>query len=186
MTTLFGVAATGVSLADALAAGQMDGGCALLTTPSAYHVATVAGRECHTQAGPVDLSVVYEARAFTPDVELRWVEAGHAVLLAEDESLLPGFFGERVEPVPAIDAIEGRYLLWGEVEAVEAGWVTLASARIGTIAVPAAAVVPAVAPGSRVRLAAREYVVTEHEHGNAYVAEERLLGFEPYEVDGSA
>ncbi|MEW9534164.1 CRISPR-associated protein Csx19 [Microbispora sp. NPDC049125] len=182
MTTLYGVAGSGVTLSEALEAGRMDGGCALLTAPSAYHVTRVMGRDCVTSAGHVDLSTVYEARAFTPDVEMRWVEAGYVVFLAEDAGLLPASMGDRVEPLDAIDVIEARYLVWGRVKAADQGWATLASARIGTLAVPALTTTP----GGRVRLVAREYVVHDHEHGNAYVAEERLLGFEPYEVEGAA
>lgn len=33
---------------------------------------------------------------------------------------------------------------------------------------------------ARARLAARQYIAVEPEHGNAYVAEERLLRIEPY------
>ncbi|GGO71152.1 hypothetical protein GCM10012289_36210 [Nonomuraea cavernae] len=160
----------------------MDGGCALLTTPSAYRVARVEGRACVTSSGPADLSVVYEARAFTADVELRWVESGYAVLLTEDASLLPESFGEAVDPLPAIGTMDAGYLVWGSVTASDAGWTSLASARVGTLTVPMASEPRA----DRVRLVAREYVVADPGHGNAYVAEERLISFEPYAAEGAA
>lgn len=188
MITLYGAAAIDVTLQEALEAAGIAGGCALLTAPSAYHVARVEGRGCATSAGPVDLSTVYEARIFTPDVELRWVEAGYAVLLSEDQSLLPAFFGEPVEALAAVKTLDAHYLVWGEttapvpVTASAPSWATLRSARIGALAVPM--VTPF--PESRVRLAAREYVVADKIHGNAYVAEERLIGFEPYASEGIA
>ncbi|WP_440106038.1 type III-D CRISPR-associated protein Csx19 [Streptosporangium sp. H16] len=187
MTALYGAATTGVTLADALEATGVAGGCALLTAPSAYHVARVEGRGCVTSAGPVDLSTVYEARVFTSRMELRWVEAGYAVALTEDESLLPASFGDPLDALPVETTLEARYLVWGKVVApaqatvspVAAsvpGWVTLRSARIGAVTVP----MTTPAPQDRVRLTAREYVVADRIHGNAYVAEERLIGFEPY------
>ncbi|WP_329423565.1 CRISPR-associated protein Csx19 [Streptosporangium sp. NBC_01495] len=186
MTVLYGAATTGVTLADALEAADVAGGCALLTAPSAYHVARAEGRGCVTSAGPVDLSTVYEARVFTSEVELRWVEAGYAVVLTEDESLLPASFGDPLDALPAETTMEARYLVWGKVIAPTLepapGWVTLRSARIGAVTVP----MTTPAPQDRVRLTAREYVVADRVHGNAYVAEERLIGFEPYATETCA
>ncbi|MFI6802169.1 type III-D CRISPR-associated protein Csx19 [Streptosporangium canum] len=179
MTTLYGAAAAGVTLARAIEAAGVAGGCALLTAPSAYHVARVEGGRCVTEAGPVDLSTVYEARVFTAQVELRWVEAGYAVLLTEDRSLLPPSFDGPVEPLSAEAVLDVRYLLWGEVKAFTSGWVALGSARIGTLTVPVATPFPQ----DRIRLVAREYVVADRVHGNAHVAEERLVGFAPYAVE---
>ncbi|MGJ6965167.1 type III-D CRISPR-associated protein Csx19 [Streptosporangium sp. G11] len=185
MTFLYGAATTGVTLADALEATGVAGGCALLTAPSAYHVGRVEGRGCVTSAGLVDLSTIYEARVFTSEVELRWVEAGYAVVLTEDESLLPASFGDSLDALPVETTLEARYLVWGKVTAPPPtspaaasvpGWVTLRSARIGAVTVP----MTTPATQDRVRLTAREYVVTDRVHGNAYVAEERLTGFEPY------
>lgn len=176
VTTLYGAAATGVSLRAALEAAPVEGGCALLTAPSAYHVARVEGSDCRTLSGPVDLSTVYEARIFTEDAELRWVEAGYAVLLTEDARLLPERFADPVEPLRSVDTGCARYLVWGEAGAPAPGWARFASSRVGALSVPMAA--PPAA--GRVRLVAREYMVADEAHGNAYVAEERLLGFEPY------
>ncbi|WP_182874307.1 CRISPR-associated protein Csx19 [Microbispora sp. H10670] len=186
---LHAVTGSGVTLAEALEATGLDGACALLTTPSAYQVARVTGHTCVTRNGPVDLAAVYEARVFSPDVELRWMESASAsaVVLAEDEYLLPGSFDDRLDPLPAARTIEVRYLVWGAVQDAANGWATLSSARVGVLDVPT---LTAFRHG-RVRLAAREYVAVDPEHGNAYVAEERLLGFEPYqaserEVEGAA
>ncbi|MEV6981854.1 CRISPR-associated protein Csx19 [Sphaerisporangium sp. NPDC051017] len=182
MTALYGAAATGITLPEALEAARLDGGCALLTAPSAYRLARAAGRGCVTPTGPADLSAVYEARVFTAHVELRWVEAGYAVLLTEDASLLPGAFGEPLDALDVVTTIETRYLVWGTATTSTPGWAMLASARVGALAVPMAA-----APETgRIRLAVREYVVADKAHGNAYVAEERLIGFEPYPLEGAA
>ncbi|WP_055483398.1 type III-D CRISPR-associated protein Csx19 [Sphaerimonospora mesophila] len=180
------VAASGMTLGEAMDAGGLSGGCALLTAPSAYHVARVTEGGCVTRTGPVDLSTVYEARAFTPKAELRWVEAGYAVLLAEDENLLAGSSWERLEPIRAVDTMDTRYLVWGTLKDADVGWATLASARIGTLAVPLPTAVPlSVVSRGRIRLVTREYVVVDREHGNAHVAEERLLGFELYDLEGA-
>ncbi|WP_066946570.1 type III-D CRISPR-associated protein Csx19 [Microtetraspora fusca] len=182
MTTLYGAAATGVTLPEALEAARLDGGCALLTTPSAYRIARVEAGGCVGVSGRMDMSAAYEARVFTSTAELRWVESGYAVLLTEDERLLPKSFGERVEPLAAVATLDSRYLVWGAVTSAEAGWTSLTSSRVGSLAVPLAHA----GEEDRVRLAAREYVVADREHGNAYVAEERLIGFEPYAVEGAA
>lgn len=175
MTKLYSAAAD-MPLRTALS--FVPGGCALLTSPAAYRVARVADGDCVTPAGPVDLSAVYEARAFTEELELRWLD-GRAVLLTENEDLLPGSF-ETIDPLPFVDVIETGYLVWGSATASAGppapGSTTLASRRVGTIDIPVT--VPPEQSG--VQLVAREYVAVEMRHGNAYVAEERLLCFKPY------
>ncbi|WP_158558258.1 type III-D CRISPR-associated protein Csx19 [Spongiactinospora gelatinilytica] len=181
-TSLHAAAVHGITLSSAIAAAGLAGGCALLTAPSAYHVTRVTTRGCTTPDGPVDLSTVYEARIFTEDLELRWMEPGHAVVLTEDAGRLPGSFGEPIEPLCCRSVIDARYLVWGVVHRPGLEWAELRSSRVGVRTIPRSGV----RPQERVRLAAREYVVTEPQHGNAYVAEERLIGFEPYSPEGSA
>ncbi len=142
-------------------------------------------RLCHQDrpGGPVD---GLRGPSVHPKVELRWVEAGYAVLLAEDENLLAGSSWERLEPIRAVDTMDTRYLVWGTLKDADVGWATLASARIGTLAVPLPTAVPlSVVSRGRIRLVTREYVVVDREHGNAHVAEERLLGFELYDLEGA-
>ncbi len=181
MITLRGATAAGVTLPEALNAARLpDGAVALLTTPSAYRVARVEGGVCVTPSGPADLSPAYEARVFTPDVELRWTETG-AVLLAEDPALLPSAFGRPIDPLDAITTLSASYLLWGTVSSPTTGtWATLTSARVGPLTVPLPRDTPSPEPATRISLATREYVAADPEHGNAYVAEERLIRFEPY------
>ncbi len=155
----------------------VTGGCALLTSPAAYRVSRVVDGECVTPAGPVDLSAVYEARAFTKDLELRWLD-GRAVLLTENEDLLPDTF-EQIEPLPFEEVIETRYLVWGSAASGGSpapGWTTFVSRRVGAIDIPVT--VPPDKSGAQ--LVAREYVAVEEQHGNAHVAEERLIRFKPY------
>ncbi|MFI7449694.1 CRISPR-associated protein Csx19 [Nonomuraea sp. NPDC049714] len=179
---LYTAYADDLALGEALAQAGVEGGCALLTSPAAYRVAKVQASECRTPTGAVDLDPVFEARVFTSQVELRWVESGRrAVVLAEQEHLLPSAFPGRLEPMRAVTTLPAHYLVWGKDAAPAAGWVTLRSRQVGTLALPMAGVA-----AERVRLVAREYVVADEEHGNAYVAEERLVGFEPYAVEGPA
>ncbi len=160
---------------------ELAGGIALLSSPDAYTVATVGGDGVCTapngerQGGEVDLGRVYEARAFTPDVELRWVrrgDSGQGVLLGEQVT-----GGNLWTDLQTTDL---RYLLWGEVVDGDnpAGWVSLSAARIGTLRVPA------VPPrGRRLRLRAREYIAVEPDHGNSYVLDERLIAIEEGQID---
>jgi CRISPR-associated protein (TIGR03984 family) len=127
-------------------------------------------------------SDVFEARIFNEDFELRWVQSGFdggvrrgpGVILHETEELggeaLPGITG----------TLPRQYLLWGQGDptapGLSEGWSILSTARIGTFAVPLANV----ASSRRVIVRAREYVAQEPDHGNAYIAEERLLGLSIY------
>jgi len=175
MTELYGATA---ELPLHAALSFVPGACALLTSPAAYRVTRVADGECVTPAGPVDLSAVYEARAFTEELELRWLD-GRAVLLTENKHLLPDAFA-KIKPLPFVEFIESSYLLWGSATASAGspapGWTTLVSSRVGTIDIPIT--VPTERP--QIQLLAREYVAVEEEHGNSYVAEERILRFQPY------
>jgi CRISPR-associated protein (TIGR03984 family) len=181
MTTLFTACASGLTLPEALARAGVEDGCILLTAPTAFHIGSVQAGSCVTATGRIDLDGVYEARAFTPQAELRWVEAGHAVLLTEEEHLLPPDFTDRLDPMRTVTTLTARYLVWGQVTSTAPGWASLRSRRTGKLAIP----MP-VAPTEAARLIAREYVVADPTHGNAYVAEERLIGFAPYSAEGVA
>ncbi|MEV5412900.1 CRISPR-associated protein Csx19 [Thermopolyspora sp. NPDC052614] len=172
MIKLFAATAENLPLPEALA--EVPGGCALLTSPSAYRVGLVEDGRCLHPTGPMDVSAVYEARVFTEDLELRWVEPGHAVVLTEREDLIPAAFADRIDPLEAEAVHETAYLVWGKATPFVPGWTSLHSSRVGVITVPVAHT-----GRERVRLAAREYIAADKAHGNAYVAEERLLRFEP-------
>lgn len=182
-------AAEPVSLKDALAHARLTGAVALLSTPRSFLIAAVRdGHRCTTPEEPAGtpLDDVFEARVFTPHTELRWIatgpSAGRAAVLTEDEAHLPtGPFTEDITPLTAIDTIESRYLLWGRPLATHPapdGWTTLHTPRIGTLHIPTPAGTPPPGADDRMQLVAREYVCTEPRHGNAYIAEERLLRLE--------
>lgn len=172
MTTLYAASAENLPLPEALA--TVPDGRALLTSPSAYRAGLVRDGRCLSPTGPIDVSAVYEARAFTEHLELRWMEPGHAVLLTEREEAIPAAFTTRIAPLNAVTTIQTRYLLWGSATPLAPGWTTLRSSRVGVITVPVAHT-----GRERVRLTVREYVAADA-HGNAYVADERLIRFEPY------
>lgn len=180
MTTLYWRAANNVQLADALAIAALPGAVALLSTPTDYHVAGCHDGQPRTPDGPVDLDRVYHCRTFTRYAELRWqqtsAEYGRAVALAEDPARLPTTFGHDTGELPVAETIGAEYLLWGTVLAPpDDGWTATATSRVGTLRFPASGVA-----GHRLRLNSVEYVAIEPEHGNAYVAEERLVDIDDY------
>ncbi|MGW4031658.1 type III-D CRISPR-associated protein Csx19 [Streptomyces sp. NPDC004838] len=183
---LHSLAAEPVGFQDALAHARLAGAVALLSTPQAFVIATVHDdHRCSTADTPagIPLDDVFEARVFTPHTELRWMAtgtgSGRAVILTEDDSPLPtGPFTEEITPLTAIDTIESRYLLWGRPLADDRapdGWTTLHTPRIGVLHIPTPAGAPPLSASDRMQLVAREYVCAEPRHGNAYIAEERLL-----------
>jgi CRISPR-associated protein (TIGR03984 family) len=186
MTTLYGRAHPATTLADALARADFNNAVALLTAPQAYRVARVHRDACHTyDADPDPLEGVFDARVFDGQRELRWLctagREGQAVLLGEEPDVLPGGFGDVLPDLHAEDTLSAYYLLWGRPQPQHrpgtGTWTVLHTPRIGTLPVPA----PPPPPGCRLRLVAREYVCVDPRHGNAHVAEERLLRIEPTE-----
>jgi CRISPR-associated protein (TIGR03984 family) len=178
-STLHSTAYCAIALADVLSKVDIRG-VALLTSPAHYQAAIASADGCSGPDGEaIDLTSVFEARVFDGDRELRWWHeangSGRAVVLAETANAIPAD-GTPLGPLPILDTIPGEYLLWGRVTAdAPPGWTALTTARIGVIHVPLSPPPPI---GARVRLAVREYVATEPEHGNAYVAEERLIRLE--------
>lgn len=182
MTTLHGRAQPGLTLAEAIRAVGFAAGVAMLSTPTWHRLAAVAGGECHGPDGPMDIATVFEARVFDADRELRWLHQsgsrGQAVLISEADSALPAGFGNPLPALPAVAVLDQHHLLWGQPEPPEhAGWTTLYAPRIGRIPVP----LPGIEHSHRIRLVMREYVAVEEQHGNAYVADERLVRLEAYQ-----
>lgn len=162
------------------------GSVALLSTPRTYHIALVsASGGVKTRKGSVRLEDVFEARFFDECAELRWVNIadgrGTAVFLTEDAAVLPAGSGERLPDVVATDTRTGAYLLWGRSAGSVNGWTTLSSERIGTIDIPAE--IPA---EQHAHVVTREYIAQDPDHGNAYVAEERLLRFDLATLENAA
>ncbi|MFY1651105.1 CRISPR-associated protein Csx19 [Solwaraspora sp. WMMB762] len=109
----------------------------------------------------LDLTGVFELRAFTAAEELRWRH------VSGGSGSATGVGGDGL-------AEHGR-LLWGTVvgPAPGAGWAALHDARIGVLHVPVDG--PAPADGHLVWLRVVEYV-EEDRHGNVAVVDERLVG----------
>jgi CRISPR-associated protein (TIGR03984 family) len=180
MTTLQARAADGLTLGQAIQRAGFTAATAMLSTPTRHWLAAMVGGVVTDRSGTADLGSVYEARIFDGDRELRWLNEsagqGRAALLAEDGAALPAGFGAPLPAVPTLAVLDQRYLLWGQVEgSSERGWTTLYSPRIGPLDVPHPA-----EPGARLRLVVREYIAAEERHGNAYVADERLIRLESY------
>lgn len=168
-TTLHVAVRDGLTFTEAMESAP-DDGFALLTTPWRYQITTTADARRSAPQG------VFEARAFNEHTELRWLgdtgDRGRAVLLTEDPVALPATFA-KPGPVEAIGTEPGGYLLWGKAVDASDGWTTLTTERIGSLRVPGD-----FSRGAHVALATREYIARDADHGNAYVAEERLLSFE--------
>ncbi|MEU5995862.1 CRISPR-associated protein Csx19 [Spirillospora sp. NPDC047418] len=170
-TTLHVATRDGLTFAEAMESAP--DGFALLTTPWRYEIVrTVDARRSMPEG-------VFEARVFNEHTELRWLDdadSGRTVVLTEDPAAIPAAFAKH-EPVEAVDTLPGGYLLWGKAVrtsgTASGGWTTLTTERIGSLRVPGE-----FRGGSHVTLATREYIARDSVHGNAYIAEERLLSFE--------
>lgn len=134
--------------------------------------------------GDMQLDLVFEARIFNKNAELRWLKSGStgaAVVLSESKTLpglrwLPSLDASlEIEPVYRIS-----YLLWGEGTNIQLdnGWSCLTAARIGKLYVP----ISGVKPKQRVQLVAKEYMSKVDCYGNMAVVEERLIGFKLYQL----
>ncbi|WP_322777750.1 CRISPR-associated protein Csx19 [Frankia sp. Cas4] len=194
-TTLYSATSEKVTLADAIRltglGADLGDAVALLASPKRYTVARLSGGRLTGSEKTVDLpaagsAAVFEARIFNRDAELRWLHTGNgvgtAVILAES----PDPCARLAEALPRLDAvetIENKYLLWGrplpagddaDADAGGSGprWVRLAEARIGQLDVP---LPRAPRRDECAYLRTVEYVTIETEHGNAGVAEERLV-----------
>ena len=190
---LYSRAADGIGFSEALTHARMTGGIALLSTPAAFLVAAECGGERWiTVDGEPAFDEVFEARVFTAQAELRWYDNSpgrpRAVLLTEDAALLPsGPFDQDVPALRATETLESRYLLWGDPVSTDTSpreWSSWYSPRIGTVHLPGLPIGPELpakqqAVGDeRMHLIGREYICCEPRHGNAHVAEERLLRLE--------
>lgn len=127
---------------------------------------------------PVDLKLIFEARIFNQQVELRWLNErngeGKAVLLSEDKDAL-NLGWNQLEKLEAIAIQSQQYILWGQSkpnsEVTE--WSQLFSNRIGSLYVPC----PCSNVQNRVYLKTCEYFKAD-DYGNVSVVEERLIALE--------
>lgn len=131
----------------------------------------------------LDFGLVFEARVFTEQGELRWWNdpekgfgQGKAVYLSENAR---GPDGWAFHSIPELTPAANHYLLWGEFwqsrQLLADGWSALAAGRIGTLRVPFAGL----RKNQRLQLLTIEYLGLDHgtagqDHGNIVVIEERL------------
>lgn len=117
---------------------------------------------------PLNLNVVFEARIFTSEYELRWLnqrnQIGQGVLLSESEL-------DDKKPLDVVGTRLNTYYLWGEGVSSNSDWSVLATARIGKLDVP----IRGLQPHEKVRLVTREYFGVCDDHGNVAIVEERVL-----------
>jgi CRISPR-associated protein (TIGR03984 family) len=169
-----------VALAEIHVAVELTGAMALLAAPDRYSVGRIEPNEgeprpVDARGRALDLDGVFDARVFTPQLELRWTRGesgGRALLVSEGGAGPAGWERLELEAEP-LEAT--TYLLLGEVERPTPGpgWTRLTSGRAGAIELPITT------QGQRLLLRAVEYVAVDQEHGNAYICEERLLGLTP-------
>ena len=184
MTTLYSYQAQQITLSESIEACQQDleGAIALLYSPDSCQFLKLAGNEFHASNGNVasNLSHVFEARIFTPEYELRWLNRengeGDAVLLTEHQKSINGF-QELRQPIEVV--LPQHYLLWGEPvlnsRNLQDGWQRLAEARIGKLDIPTDQPLD---KNEKVYLKTREYLKPVDDYGNFGVVEERLLALE--------
>ncbi len=180
---------TGITLSDALdksGIGGKVGGVGLLSSPTAFIIATVNGSDVCTRMGSLEsgaLESVFEARCFDSTKELRWLRTDHAggtaVLLSEDKEAVERL-GDTKE-LQVIKTLPAHYLLWGIANAVTAddisgssSWTVLKEFRIRSFEIPVV-----VTAEKRAQLHSIEYL-GRGKYGNVSVVEERLVGFEEY------
>lgn len=178
-TTLYGRSTASIPLEDAIKHCKpvLANAIALLYTPSRCHLAVLSEDGTCYEANDqiVSYRSVFEARIFTPEYELRWLNhsggLGKAVLLAED-AIAENYLDAKLDDLPALATVPQQYMLWGEGidNGSRNGWSTLATARIGRLSVP----MEGIDTGKGACLKSCEYLAAA-EFGNVAVVEERLL-----------
>jgi CRISPR-associated protein (TIGR03984 family) len=181
---LYGQSESNISLEDTLKkdfGNLLSGAIGLFYSPQACDfgrickdgtVAILRGNQLET----LKLSEVFEARIFNLTAELRWLnilgEGGKAVLLSDGETSPKKILTTSIEPIAYVEKLEQTYLLWGEpIERKPPdNWDFLATARIGTLAVPQ----PEGEKSDYVVLNSREYLGVG-KYGNLSIVQERLV-----------
>ena len=133
-----------------------------------------------------DQAMIFEARVFGEQAELRWLKQwpkqGRAVLIAEHD--ISKCLADDAGSFKDTDHFDHSYLLWGEgttnFHELPTNWSRLAMARIGTLDVPYpmnSGLSSVTQQNERVYLVAREYLAVsdDDQQGNVSVVDERLL-----------
>jgi len=130
---------------------------------------------------PIEAGDVFEAIWFDTDIELRWLRdpipvepVGSGAVISEMARRLPAVWTKlAVAECHALPT--AHYLVWGRFSRpIGDGWIECAEERIRPIRIPLSSSTPAT--GARLGLRFIEYVMHDR-YGNAYVGEERRLGF---------
>jgi CRISPR-associated protein (TIGR03984 family) len=129
------------------------------------------------RTGSLDLTGVFEVRAFTADHELRWLNTsagyGDAVIVSDLADDVEASAEVHVDGAWRDATSSYERLLWGTARTTNVeGWLRLSDNRIRQFDVPVDG--PPLAE-ARVWLTAVEYLV-EDEHGNISIVDERLTG----------
>ena len=175
LSLLEAVSACSLILEDAISLLYSPDSCKLLRlSNSEFEYSSTKERDQHR------LRNIFEARIFTPECELRWLNRengqGNAVLLTESPQSISEFEEEKEE---IEDTLSQQYLLWGEPilnpKDLQSGWQRLAEARIGKLDIPLFEKLSD--KQQRVYLNTREYIKIL-DYGNCTVVEERLKNLE--------
>ncbi|ODT03827.1 MAG: hypothetical protein ABS52_07825 [Gemmatimonadetes bacterium SCN 70-22] len=173
-----------LSLGDAIVAFGATGGrgVVFLSDPFEFRVGALERGAVRGMLGEtLDLSHVFEARCLRNDAELRWRQdasavggRGRARVLTENVELTLGEPWKLGRPIEAIDQIPCTYLVAGgkfRPSPENDGWMTSSDERWRAIHLPAEAT-----KSGHLQIEGVEYVAMDAEHGNAFVAAERLCG----------
>jgi len=162
----------------------LEGAIALLYSPESCQFLRLSSSEFEYSSsrakGQLSLSSVFEARIFTPERELRWLNRenhqGDTLLLTETPQSISEFEEEKEE---IEDTLSQQYLLWGEPilnpKDIQSGWQRIAEARTGKLDIPLTENLSD--KQQRVYLKTREYIKIL-DYGNCAVIEERLQNLE--------
>lgn len=183
-----------ISLKDAISEGQSSGlltdAVGLFYSPRACDigqlredgsVVILKRKKGSWEPDSLSLYPVFEARLFCEAGEMHWLNEpgaeGGRMVLAEETSQNKTDDDEML--LPAFDQINQQYLVWGEYDeqlsqGVPDGWTILSTAQVGALAVP----IEQTQKKDFVVVRSREYLITDDDHGNAYVGYERLLNLE--------
>jgi CRISPR-associated protein (TIGR03984 family) len=193
-TTLYSYQAKDLTFAEAISAcgDQLEGAISLLYSPSACRLLKLVDGEFqdaeYQSIKDSELMDVFEARVFTEDCELRWVNykagRGPSVLLSPAEQTVKQF---TLLEAREYEILEQKYLLWGKKaknQPSQEGWQRLSEARIGNRDIPYP---EKLTDEQRICLITHEYMAEliyqgkdREIRGNYTIIEERLVKLQRY------
>lgn len=173
MSTFFVSVVSGQTISDAskVAATELGGGHAFVSTPQSFLIA-----EFNADGLVINETVqsqCFEVRFFSERGEVRWnlteADTGTAVVV----TLAAPVSVSAESIIETTGFIDHSYICWGQVSSVDNGWATIKSGRTTALKVPVNAEI-----GDVIRLETREYLAVSVEaDGNTYVVDELIRGF---------